>query len=612
MALRLTCRRQALRNSLIGVGLMLAALSGLIQPVHAATLDEQPAAGAVAMSAMPQEWTDSEASHDLVQAATVVTDFVVPDMARNAPGLPADQAANPAIRMVYGKVSTAITSASILAAPELPPSSALQAGREEALQLKFEALDDLGRITPGCSLASLNSQGQRGAVSCLFADLSTGINISSQTGDFESHATFVRGFQNPWTSQSLLTSDMRGLGEESTVAMFGFSGSLLNNRLTIRSDLAWSTRWQTPLYALPVPLSQLNQRTGTASWYGIEAKLVQLPRLSWSVSADYSSVGDEFFIGQGTYLRRAIALPGERLTLASTLKLGQMRFTTSNDRYRTSFGNSTSSRFGFSSNGISFGLAARSFESVPIAGFSLYSSRTHTLTGTLDLSVDSATSGLLADFGRSPLFPRTVSLSWRSGWTENSVAETMDRYLRKAWSISVGWETRFGETSFDYSQDRRIGATAQLGIRTDETIQLSHMVRWSGWRAGLDGMINRNASSNAVGYHQTNYSAGATLAYQRVDGPEFALRIGHDRDRMRLNNRSYLSANDGLRLTTSLDLTSYLNKQMDREDLRLRIEYRKLLEAQNEDLLDPELVLIDHLFERLDRDVFQISFGMKL
>ena len=195
-------------------------------------------------------------------------------------------------------------------------------------------------------------------------------------------------------------------------------------------------------------------------------------------------------------------------------------------------------------------------------------------------------------------------------WSKLFSPQEMQASLRKSWSISAGWESRLGETQLDYSQDRRIGLSAALGSREESTFQLSHMVRWHGWRAGIDGTVTRSTSSKTSGYGATSYSAGSTLAYQVTDGPEFTLQLGRDHDRMTLNDRSYLSANDGTRLTASLDLTAWLNHRFARKDLRFRFEFRKLLEAQQEERLDPEQQLFDRLYDRRDRDVVQVSFGM--
>ena len=484
------------------------------------------------------------------------------------------------------------------------------APHSEVLPLKVEANDDLAQRAPGCGLVGGDPLGARAVTSCPFTDLSTGLSISTSLGGFETHARFARGFVNPWTSQSLLTADTGTAGLQSTTALFGFSGKIAGGRIALRGDQAWSTSWQSPYYAQPIPMQRRNELTGRASWYGIDARLVQSGPLTWSVAVDYSSVGERFFSGQSLALRTAIALPGERLTLSSKVKLGTSRITLSNDRYRSSFGSSAANRLGFSREGISFSLTSREFDSGTIAGLGPLASRAHTLSGSVDLSVSEASSGVLARLGQSVLFPRTLSLSWRNGWIENSLPATIDRYVRRSWSVSAGWETRFGETQLDYSQDRRIGSSAALGTREDSTFQLSHMVRWNGWRAGIDGSVTRSTSSKTSGYRATSYSAGSTLAYQVTGGPEFMLQLGRDRDRMALNNRSYLSANDGTRLTASLDLTAWLNHRFARKDLRLRFDFRKLLEARQEELLDPEQQLFDQLYDRRNRDVVQLSFGL--
>ena len=573
-----------------GACLPLIVLAGLAQPALAAPV-EQP------LTLAPDG------------PVVVDTSIAVPIVAE--PPVPATQPANPAVLLASGsQPENGIGSIAPMLSPNSVQSAALAATNGGAIHFEFETNDQFARIAPGCGLIAASSQAARAVATCPFADLSSGLNISTSLGGFETHARFARGFINPWTSQSLLTGTAQATGYQSTVALLGFNGKLFDGRVSIWSDQAWSSSWESPFYAQPIPLQRRNERSGRASWYGIDARLVQAGRVSWTVALDYSAVGDRFFIGQSSALRTQISLPGERLMLSSKVRFGETRLTASNDRYRSEFGNSSASRFGFSRDGISLSLAVQDFDTGSMPDFGSYSSRSHALTGSFDLDVGEASSGVLARLGQSVLFPRTISLSWRNGWIENNLPATTDRYVRKSWSLSAGWETRFGETSFYYSQDRRIGMSARLGLRSDMSFQLSHMVRWNGWRAGVDGTVTRSASSKASGYRATSYAAGSTLAYQVTDGPEFMLQLSRDRDRMELNSRSYLSANDGTRVSVSLDLTAYLNQRFARKDLRLRFEFRKLLEARQEDLLDPEQRLFDQFYDRRARDVLQVSFGM--
>ena len=528
-----------------------------------------------------------------------------PALAAEEHGAEQPQPVDPALLLTTG--SRPEPAKALIPAPPAPPIATRQ-----PINLKVEANDEFAQIAPGCGLTASPEQSERAVATCPFTDLSTGLSISTTLGGFETHARFERGFTNPWTSQNLLTGTRGASGWHNTTALFGVSGKMLDGRVSVRSDQAWSTSWEAPWYAQPIPLQRRNRLNGRASWYGLDAALIRSGRVGWSISLDYSNVGDRYFIGQNRMLGTALALPGERLTLSSKLQLGETRLSLSNDRYRSTFGTATASRIGFSRNGVAVSLAARGFDTGLIAAYGPYASRSHALTGSLDVSVDEAASGLLVRLGQSPLFPRSLSLSWRDGWIENSLPASNDRYLRKSWSLSASWESRFGETDIYYSQDRRIGVAAPLGSRADSSFQVAHMVRWSGWRAGLDATVTRSNSTSGTGYRSTSYSGGATLAYQLKNGPEFKLQVGRDLDRMALNDRSYLSANDGTRLTASLDLTAWLNHSFARKDLRLRFEFRQLLEAGREDLLDPEQQLFDRLYDRRNRDVVQISFGMAL
>ena len=74
---------------------------------------------------------------------------------------------------------------------------------------------------------------------------------------------------------------------------------------------------------------------------------------------------------------------------------------------------------------------------------------------------------------------------------------------------------------------------------------------------------------------------------------------------------SYASDDRYSNITASLDLSSYLQKQFERTDLRLTLDYRKTMERS-----DGEMSLYDEMVERWTdgnrREGFLMSFGMKL
>jgi hypothetical protein len=89
------------------------------------------------------------------------------------------------------------------------------------------------------------------------------------------------------------------------------------------------------------------------------------------------------------------------------------------------------------------------------------------------------------------------------------------------------------------------------------------------------------------------------------------IRMGRDENRGQSLDDSFESSMTYSSITASLDLTDYLRKRFDRQDLRLKLEYRKRLEDSSFSIADDDL-RYQLWSDRYQREGFLISFGMKL
>jgi hypothetical protein len=219
---------------------------------------------------------------------------------------------------------------------------------------------------------------------------------------------------------------------------------------------------------------------------------------------------------------------------------------------------------------------------------------------------------LLPEAGELPfLVPSMVSLSYRSGETENRYMTFDERFGRSSLGIDGTWETPVGETILSYWRDSRTGITAGSQSRSNETMQVSHFVRRGNWRFGLDAALTRGAGDGSRSYGERSSSFGQSVSYTRPDGPEFRLSMGQDRDRLWMSDASFASLDSYSQITASLDLSSYLQKRFERSDLRLTLDYRKSLSRSDMEMsLFDEMV--EHWVEGDRREGFLMSFGMKL
>ena len=245
-------------------------------------------------------------------------------------------------------------------------------------------------------------------------------------------------------------------------------------------------------------------------------------------------------------------------------------------------------------------------------GSTLQGSRTHTDSAYVDLDFHMLAASLLPSLGELPfVVPSTLSLSVRSGETESRYEAATERYRRSSFGIDGLWETPIGETTLSYWRDQRFGLTAGALSRSTEMAQVAHFVRRGNWRFGLDASLTRSSGDGSNGYDDRSWSFGQSVAYSTPDGPEFRLQLGQDRGTMHMADDSFSSSDQYSRITASLDLSRYLQKRFERDDLRLTLDYRRALERS-----DAELTLSDELIDRwvdgYRREGLLMSFGMKL
>ena len=584
-SLSLASRVAGTGNRRIAVSLLraVAAASALLTPAHAAFAADS---GVMALTQLPQVAAQSAQSADALP---------VPAFAPAGPSTPSASAVADDIKVV----------AALNASSSRPDPV-----REHAVTAKFEQVT---MFAAQCGL-TLPLQGRASSLSCPFEDSDLGLKLATKFGQTQAYTSFAFGTTSPWTPQRQLTPYRAGLREQNSAALLGLSQGLFDNRLWLTAELALTDSRERMLFDSPLQPRSGRSLAGSSRLVRAEAKLLDAPRIKWTLKAEYSQVSDNFAMNQATMvLGQSIALPGRRIALSNTLKLGPTRFVASYDDYRSFFGTGVARRLGMNSNGVSLTVKSNSFEYQPTRGgpFEMPVSKSGQTQVSLDFDIASLSPGLAAPFkALGPLAPQSLSLNWRKGWSETVYAGIADRYGRSGWDASATWETPIGETTLDYSLDRRRNVASPGIVKTSKTFQLSHMIRWNGWRLGADAMLSKYSASGARGLNENGWSIGQTLAYSRANGPEFRMRIGQDRDRMQSNGDLYSSNTSGLNVTATLDLTRYLRKRFERDDLHLKLEFRKRMDSSDETyaLLED---IFERKFERSNRSVFLLSAGMK-
>ncbi|MDP3855602.1 hypothetical protein [Phenylobacterium sp.] len=493
-----------------------------------------------------------------------------------------------------------------------PPADA---ERDDAARTKIDAIID---NTVPCSQASpVSGQSETGFSGCDFGDVTRGLsfsysNASASFGGFEAYASVAWTAAGMLTPQRLISRSTQKLSDENRVSLIGLKGDLFGDRVKFTTEMAWSENWEAPLYDEPWARIRRNEQDGTARSHRLEVKLVDSPALRWSVAGDFSVVSDNYFTRRSIPLQRQIALPGTRTALSSTLKMGDYRFSATVDNYASSFGSFETSRFGVKVDGASLRVSSRRSSVTPTGESSFLTSGTEARGVSLDLEPHSLSPALVSRLGTfAPLLPQTLSINWSSRRTENAFSNSVQIYDRESWEVDATWTSRAGDTAINYWRDQKVGATPDVRASVDQLVQVSHTIRWNGWRFGVDGILTKTSSAGLGGHSDTTFSSGQTIAYGRPNGPEFRLRLGQEQNQMRLNDETYFSSQDTFGLTATLDLSRYLQRRFERPDLHLTFAYRRKLEETRYVFPGFDHAL-DELFEEYKPEGFLVSFGMKL
>ena len=465
---------------------------------------------------------------------------------------------------------------------------------------------ELGPIVESCAASVANDAAPS---RCVGDDGTTRLRLtamqSTALGTIETFTSSSSQTANTLTADRLVASDTRRLGNDHRVMIAGMTARLLDDRVTLTTQMGLSDYSDRSS-------GRVEQRAGTAHMVRFDVKLADNDRLRWSVAGEMSDVSDDFSIGQAFADGARLALPGRRLALNSALTWQRTRFTAAIDDYQSRFGTFASGRVGVSRNGLSLSVRTMRGRFDSGDGASQYESRTNSDSATLEFDLATMAPALAMD-ERLPaiLLPRYAMIALRRGSSENRFAGSAERFERQGIELNATWETPLGETTLGYWRDRRIGATVELGRRDEQVVNVSHIVRRGDWRFGVDAMVSRYGSTRGSGLDDRNVAFGGSIAYEVANGPRLMVQVSSDRGRMAADDDSFLTARRGQQASASLDLTDYLRQRFERDDLRLKIDYRKQLDRSTT-AVSAYQQLVDRWSEGFSGEGLLVSFGMKL
>ncbi len=464
-----------------------------------------------------------------------------------------------------------------------------------------------------CTNAPLSWDLARDGARCATPDANFTTQHDHERGTIEVYGVRLHATTAPYTPDRLLIGGERRDFQSTDLFVSGVKASAFDDRLKVKAEFV---RTQRVIKDLLADDGRANDSrladNGTSATARFDALLADNAGFKWSFAGEYKTVSDDYSVGRSTALLRFHVMPGTRLSLSTAARLGGVRMNAALGRTSTPFGESTLRRAGIDLDGISLRLVSRDSRVRPFAGSSLQASRSHSQSVYADIDFSMLAGTLLPSLGDPPfLLPDSVSITYRTGGTTHVYAANEERTRLSSFGIDSSWETPLGETMASYWRDRRDAMTAGARSRWSETFQVDHSLRWGRWRFSADASLSRGSGDGTSAYRERNWSFGQSIAYSAPNGPEFKLHLGQDRGAMRMLDDSFHSDDRFSQITASLDLSRYLQKRLERDDLQLRLDYRKMIDRSDAEFLIDEGI-IDRWLDGDRREGLLVSFGMNL
>lgn len=159
-------------------------------------------------------------------------------------------------------------------------------------------------------------------------------------------------------------------------------------------------------------------------------------------------------------------------------------------------------------------------------------------------------------------------------------------------NIALTWETNFGETTASV-WERRIKTDiytpdGEEGIRLAESrdrfIDVSHKIRRGNWQFGAGlSMIETDDTSLGVRNAQSEIAPHVSIAYSPDAGPKVELRLGAADAQSQIIDDNLAARSKTRQLQLSVDLSSFAQEELNRDDAKLKLEYRYDLNGSERD-----------------------------
>jgi hypothetical protein len=375
----------------------------------------------------------------------------------------------------------------------------------------------------------------------------------------------------------------------------GATTRLLDNRLTLSSDFAWSRDEITLGDGLGG-----GERLGAGRWHRAEATLLDGTALKWTASAEFSVVDRDYAANFNARPQGAAMLPGERVALTTSVKLPDMTLSLSSDSTDGPYGARATERVKAAFDGLMLSLSAKRSAYEFVYGGTAFTSTADGISASLEAQPETLFPALLDGAGvAAPLVPVSLSLTFaRSTFTNGGAPGT-----RASFEAMADWTGTWGDTTALYWREAKMQSS---GESVSQLLDISHTVRWGNWRAGGGVFVTDTGAAGANG-GDVSVMGNLLLAYEVAGGPKFKLRAGYERDDS--GDEGFAYSRTASDVMFSLDLSNYVRKELNRPEAHLTVDFRKKLDQSVETLAAEDWP--ERSVRKQDADGLLVSFGTR-
>jgi hypothetical protein len=184
-----------------------------------------------------------------------------------------------------------------------------------------------------------------------------------------------------------------------------------------------------------------------------------------------------------------------------------------------------------------------------------------------------------------PFMPNMISASFEEGDSfkpEGPDTPGTPRERVRSVSTALMWQSRLGETTASYWTRQIKTDVDQLRLETvkDQVIDLAHSVRHGNWRFGGGvSFIESTDETLTTRSRQTRVAPHLSVAYEAADFATIELRVGAADANSIVGVDDMPASAKARQLQISLDLSNFVQDQLNRPEAKLKLEYRRELDT---------------------------------